>query len=493
MTIARAPIILGNGNRTIIPTISGLTISSGKNRDAAFSILVQVPPLADRAQSECEDLTILTFDGTFFLKKVTSERKTTHVLIIVLAAAFVLRIVLIVGFKTYAYPVVWEYEEIANSLLAGRGYSFEFLNTTYWSFNTPLFGYLCAAIYAVTNHSYFAILIIQSSFTIALALTIFQIGKTVFNETVALLAAALVAFHPGFVYYDVFNLLPLSIDSFMISAITLLLLKHIDRPTSMAMSLIGGLIGIAVLSRGITGVLLPFVIIYVALFARSLSRKERLISSMCLVCTAFIVLAPWLIRNYVIHKQFVFISSTSSENFWRGNNMYATGTSYDANKLKIFDLWPEEFREKVYAMTEVQQKKFFENEAWHFIAANPAAAAKLYLKKVYYFWWFSPQSGIIYPKRYLAAYKYLYTILIGFSLVGIVFALTSPKREVVESSLILISVPISICLAQSVFYVEGRHRWLVEPIMIIFFSYGVTRCWKVLLKRARSGNPAGRN
>ena len=243
-------------------------------------------------------------------------------MIFVVAAAFVLRMALIVAFKTYAHPVGWEYEEIANNLLAGRGYSFEFLNTTYWSFNTPLFGYLCAGIYAVTNHSYFAILVIQSFFTIALALAIFQIAKTVFNETVGLLAAALVAFHPGFMYYDVFNLLPLSIDSFLIAAITLLLLKHKDKPTAMAMSLIGGLIGIAVLSRGITGALLPVVTIYVALFARSLSLKERLITATCLLCAAFIVLAPWLIRNYVIHKQFVFISSTSGENFWRGNNMY---------------------------------------------------------------------------------------------------------------------------------------------------------------------------
>jgi 4-amino-4-deoxy-L-arabinose transferase-like glycosyltransferase len=423
------------------------------------------------------------FDRTFLCKSVTSERRISQRLMFVVAAAFMLRMALIVAFKTYAHPVGWEYEVIANHLLAGKGYSLTFLHTTYWSFNTPLFGYLCAGVYAVTKHSYLAILIIQSLFSIALTLTIFQIGKIVFSETVGLLAAALVVFHPGFMYYDVFNLLPFSIDSFLIAAVILLLLKHKNRPTPMAMSLVGVLIGIAVLSRGITGALLPVAIIYVALFARSLSLKERLITTLCLLTAALIVLAPWITRNYLIHKQFVFISSTIGENFWRGNNMYATGTSSDANRIPILDMWPIDFKEKVYAMTEMQQKKFFESEAWHFITANPAAAAKLYLKKVYYFWWFSPQSGIIYPKAYLTAYKYLYIILISFSLVGIGFALASPKREVVESSLILISVPISICLAQSVFYVEGRHRWLIEPIVIIFFSYGVTNLWKALMAK----------
>ncbi len=421
---------------------------------------------------------------------MTSERKTTHRLSIILAAAFVLRMALIVAFKTYARPVGWEYETIANHLLAGRGYSFEFLHTTYWSFNTPLFGYLCAGIYLVTNHSYFVVLIVQSLFTIALALTIFQIARLVFSEAVGLLAAALVAFHPGFMYYDVFNLLPLSIDSFLIAVITLVLLKHRDRPGPAVMLLIGALIGIAVLSRGITGALLPLVTIYVVLFARSISRRERLIITMCLLCATFTVLAPWLIRNYVIHRQFVFISSTSGENFWRGNNMYATGTSYDANRIAIFNLWPDDFKQKVYAKTEMQQKKFFENEAWHFITANPTAAAKLYLQKVYYFWWFSPQSGIIYPKRYLSAYKYLYIILISFALAGLVLALASPEREVVEASLILICVPITICLAQSMFYVEGRHRWLVEPILIIFSSYGVIRSGKALMARSRKAERA---
>jgi 4-amino-4-deoxy-L-arabinose transferase-like glycosyltransferase len=368
-------------------------------------------------------------------------------------------------------------------MLAGRGYSIEFLNTTYWSFNTPLFGLLCAGVYAVTNHSYFAILVIQSCFTIALALVIFKVAKLIFSESVGLLGAPLVAFHPGFVYYDVFNLLPLSIDSFFIATIALLLLKHKDKLTIVSISLLGALIGIAMLSRGITGVLLPLVIVYVLLFARNLSIRKRLLMALCIAGASFIVLAPWLVRNYLIHKQFVFISSSGSENFWRGNNRYATGTSYDKERNTILDLWPQDFRERIFRLTEMQQKHFFEDEALHFISANPAAAAKLYVKKVYYFWWFSPQSGIIYPKKYLTAYKYFYTVLLSFFVVGVSFAMGSRKRETLKSTLLLISIPLTICVGQSLFYVEGRHRWLIEPIMMIFFSYGLLNTLKLLKRK----------
>ncbi len=403
----------------------------------------------------------------------------------ILVVAFLLRIALIIAFKTYAHPVEWEYEIIANNLLAGEGYAYDFLNTRYMSFNTPLFGFLCAGVYAVTNHSYFAILLIQSFFAACLVLTVFKIAALVFDEYVGIIAAGLVTFHPAFLYYDVFNLLPFSIDSFLIAAITLFVLKNKDRPTLKAASMIGALIGVAVLSRGITGVLLPFVLIYF-LFRRPIHLVSRLKIAACILCGTFLILAPWLIRNFAIHKQFVFISSTSGENLWRGNNLYATGTSYDKNKTPVFYLTPQTFRETVFSMNELEQQQFFKREAFDFIRANPGMAATLYAKKIYYFWWFSPQSGIIYPKNYLLIYRVYYTLILSFFIVGLIFAFASSKRDVFGSSLILICIPVCICLGQSLFYVEGRHRWLVEPIMIIFFSYGIAESWRRMARDSKT-------
>ena len=409
-------------------------------------------------------------------------------LIGILVVAFLLRIVLIIAFETYVDPVGWEYETIANNLLAGEGYAYDFLNTRYMSFNTPLFGFLCAGVYAVTNHSYFAILLIQSFFATCLAFTVFKIAATLFDGYVGLLAAGLVAFHPGFLYYDVFNLLPFSIDSFLIAAITLLVLKNRDGPNLKSAFAIGALIGVAMLSRGITGVLLPFVLIYF-LFAIRVDPVSRMKIAALILCGTFLVISPWLIRNFVIHKQFVFISSTSGENLWRGNNLYATGTSYDQNKRPILLLWPQTFREKVFSMNEMEQQQFFKSEAYDFIRANPGMAATLYAKKIYYFWWFSPQSGIIYPSKYLFIYRAYYILIASFFILGLIFALVSSDRDVSRSSLIMICVPVCICLGQSLFYVEGRHRWLIEPIMIIFFSYGVIESWRRMARdRKTNGN-----
>src|SRR6185295_19006198 len=176
---------------------------------------------------------------------------TRTVLLIILASAFAVRILLIMWLGTNAQPVPWAFEVIANNLLTGRGYYFN----GYYSHAPPLYVFLCAAIYSLTNHNYLAVLIVQSAFSVLLSATIFAIAKMLFDDTIALLAAALVAFHPGFVYYDVFNLIPLSIDAFLISATALSLLKFHYSPTLRKSLLIGALIGIGMLSRGIIGIL----------------------------------------------------------------------------------------------------------------------------------------------------------------------------------------------------------------------------------------------
>ena len=335
-------------------------------------------------------------------------------------------------------------------------------------------------IYSITNHSYLAVLVVQSAFSVALTVTAFLIAKTIFDERVGVLTALLVAFHPGLVYYDVFNLLPLSIETFLIAAITLGFLKLRSNPTWKYALLIGCLIGLGTLSRGILGMLFPLLAAYCLLFLRTLSLGRRLRLAAFVLIAGFTVMSPWIIRNYLIHRKFVLVTSTNTENFWRGNNPYATGTSTDANKVPIIRLTPVEFQRKVSSLTEMEKQGFFRDEALTFIRERPMDALKLYLRKVYYFWWFSPQSGINYSRQNLIIYATVYSIIGIFSLLGLIFGIRSNREGVRESSLIILGVMMIICLGQSAFYVEGRHRWLIEPLLLIFFSSAMIKLWALL-------------
>ncbi len=406
-------------------------------------------------------------------------------LLVILVAAFILRVAVILVFKTYEHPVTWEHEELANNMLAGKGFVCDFLHTPYKSLNAPLYSMLCFIIYKFTGHSYLAVFIVQSIFSVLLAAATFAIGKMIFGETVGLMSAFFTAFHPGFFYYDTFNLIPLSIDAFFIAFAVYLFMRFRDDLRPLNMALVGLVIGIGTLSRGIIGSLLPFLALYILLFLkRSLGDKIRAIAILFLA--VFLTISPWLIRNHIVQKQFIFIASTTGENLWRGNNEHAIGTSLDAEGNSIFNLWPEDFREKVFSMNELEQKRFFEKEALGFIKNKPLEFLKLYFKKIRYFWWFSPQTGSLYARHYAVIYRSIYYAIFLFFILGLTTAMAWGNKGIHDNTYLIILVFMAVFMTQSLFYIEGRHRWLIEPLIMIYTSYGIINTFG-FLKKIRGG------
>ena len=110
------------------------------------------------------------------------------------------------------------------------------------------------------------------------------------------------------------------------------------------------------------------------------------------------------------------------------------------------------------------------NEA---VKNNPDKFVSLFFKKIYYFWWFSPQFGILYPKHLLPFYKILYSGEFLFALIGILFIAVSRDKSLKHKGILLLMVFLSISVFQSLFYVEGRHRLALEPLLLIFTASGI--------------------
>ncbi len=54
-------------------------------------------------------------------------------------------------------------------------------------------------------------------------------------------------------------------------------------------------------------------------------------------------------------------------------------------------------------------------------------------------------------------------------------------RLVNPAGMLLIGFPVSVSLLQSMYYVEGRHRWGVEPVLLLLAAAG----WMECLNRGR--------
>jgi hypothetical protein len=232
------------------------------------------------------------------------------------------------------------------------------------------------------------------------------------------------------------------------------------------------LIGAGILTRPTFLFFLPVYGIYLWAFSgpgRKRAIRMTLMASLC----AFLVILPWTVRNYHIHKKFIFITTNSAELFWRGNNPNATGTGLTEDMKTMPELAPKEFLDTLYSLNETGQYDFFYREAFKYIRSDPAHFIRMVLKKMYYFWWFSPQAGLLYPKLWALIYKLYYGFLLIFFWLGTSNAMATCSYEQKVIILSIVVFLILVAALHSLYYVEMRHRWAIEPLMLIFSAKGV--------------------
>src|SRR5919202_286427 len=118
---------------------------------------------------------------------------------LVLLLGLVARLAGQVVLGAYVQPQVFEYEEVASNLLAGRGYMYQPPDGGYYlaSQSSPLYVFVTASVYLVTNHSQTAMLLLQAGLGGVTAALVTWLGGRVFSRAGGVAAGALVAGLPG--------------------------------------------------------------------------------------------------------------------------------------------------------------------------------------------------------------------------------------------------------------------------------------------------------
>jgi len=378
-------------------------------------------------------------------------------------------------------PNLWEYDEIAKNLVAGAGFTGTYFGIKYHSLVMPVYPLLTAAVYKISNNNYSAMLFVQIVLSSLIPVLIFKIAQLIYDKKIAILAAILAIFHPGLIVFSSTMLHALTLDALMFSIVVMFFLIIKKSPTLTNQVLLGLFSGLCVLTRPtvLIFILLAFIWLYFILNIKYLKKIK------CLIIISLIILAiisPWLIRNYLIHKQIVF-QTTTGFLFWIGNNEKAVGTATLPNGTAIQNMMPPDFAEKIYSMNnEIEQNNAFFDEAFKFIKKYPFSFIKLFFKKQFYFWWFSPSTGINYPPSWATLYKIYYSLLFLSLFMGIYLTLRKSKSILKENILTLPLLFISVSMCQSLFYVEGRHRWEIEALFIIPASYAIFYLLKIIKK-----------
>jgi hypothetical protein len=359
----------------------------------------------------------------------------------------------------------WEYEDLARSIISGQGYVISRFGHQAFAFGDGnLYSFLAASVYLLVGHEPRVLGVIQAALASLAPPLIFAIGLRAFSRQVALLGAVLAALHPGLLAYTM-KLHPLGLDVLLLA----LMVWWFGRTdTGKQQGLGAGLaLGMALMSRPTF-----FLAGVIALAYRWRNDWRRPVIPMAAVMVALVIASPWVVRNWTVLGRPVFIS-TSLEDVWKGNNPLSTGSSYLPNGQAIFSAVPPEIGARFQQDSELALNDVFGQEVLAFVNQQPVDFIGLVTRKFVYFWWLSPQAGVLYPSTWLAAYEVYAAAVLSLALVGVLAIVrcgTAAERNLLG---MLAAISLTLAVVHSMAYVEGRHRWGVEPLLLLLTARGL--------------------
>ena len=374
-----------------------------------------------------------------------------------------------VAHATGRFPEFWEYETIARNLLAGHGFVYTHMGLERSAYVEPLYPFLVAGVYLVTGAGLWWLAAVQAVASAALAPVTYAFAARTFGPRAGIAAGALVAIDPGLVGYAT-KFHPLTFDALAIAVVGLALLALLDAPGWPRAALFGVALGACVLTRPTIAAVVPVVVVWL-LWRRD--RRRVVTHVVAGTVIAALIVAPWVVRNYLALDALVLTRSHLGFGFWLGNHPGAAGGEGDpadpTGDRSAFERASPELRARVFAARdEIAQDRIFRAEALRYVADEPLAFVARTLRKLGYFFWFPPYLGRRYPPAATAVYSAFYVVASMLALAGLWLTWRRPLAGQAHGVRIALLLVLTIALAQAVFYVQGRHRLGVEALILVF-------------------------
>jgi 4-amino-4-deoxy-L-arabinose transferase-like glycosyltransferase len=370
----------------------------------------------------------------------------------------------------------WEAGRIARALVTGYGYADPFSNS--WMPHTgatawlpPLYPLLLAGIFRVfgiyTQSSAWVLFAIQSAFSAATALAVWEIAIRCFSRRVALWSAWLWALYPAAMQYSVRWPWEMTITTALFTYVIALAIRMrgigAKEPIgsgalTTAWLLFGVLWGVIALSNA---TLLLFLPVCGAWILAGTFRKHNAVRDAVLSGVVFLAcIAPWTARNYVDFHRFIPLRGNFGAELYMGNGPGSTG-------FLMEHFHPFQDRVQLHRYAELGEVGYVAERgaaANAFIAAHPGHFIANVTRRVWFFWAGVPSD----QARYKEAVRTLnYGFLSVAGLLGLALALRNrvPAAGLFAWAFVLLPMPYYIVT------VHARFRHPLEPLIAILGVY----------------------
>ena len=375
----------------------------------------------------------------------------------------------------------YEWGTVAQNMLVGRGYvfSWEYIGSDVVAVGFPGMAFILYFLQLVFGPGWLGFWIWQMLMAIGSVVLLDRVGYQMhMKDHHRLFACILFCFDPALVLYGSIKVHEVSTLIFMVLVLFYFANRALDSlefcPRRFV--ILGLLAGLGMYIRPTLFFILP---LYLLLTIRH-KNKKRLGFVLSIVLSLMCML-PWMVRNQIRLGKPV-LATNGSFLLWRGNNPYATGGAVDSFGTMVMQR--AGYYEDTLYMSELERQQFFRKKAVDWIQKNPESFFYGIVKKFYYFWWFSPQSGVLYPGNWIIIYKIYYTFL----LLGLILGVYCYQREQISWEWLFVSMGfmLFISMFQSLYYVEGRHRLILMPFFFLYTGFFLPHLQKIKFLPHRS-------
>jgi 4-amino-4-deoxy-L-arabinose transferase-like glycosyltransferase len=397
--------------------------------------------------------------------------------------SFLLQVAMIGVFRQYRtrpiedhFAFGWEMGRVARSIALGQGFSNPYGgNTGPTAWEPPLYPYLMAGVFKLfgiyTYASAWVLLAINSLFASFTTIPIFLIARRTFGDHVARWSAWGWALNPYIWYWSIHWIWDTTFSPLILSLIFLAALELAAGRGLQDWLIFGALWGVGALANPSMLAFLPFCGLWI--WRQRLKIGLPSIAGIALSSAVFfLLLSPWLLRNYDDFGRFVFLRDDFGLQFRLGNWKGAEGMlmAYlqpNLNKLEF---------EKFQGMGELAYAAECKRLAFQWISENPGRFFVVSLKRFVYYW-----NGVPRPSDSRAPWDFRNSLFLASSVLAIWGAIRA-VREKVRGAWLFAGLILTYPTTYYFVFPHARYRHPIEPELLILAVY-------LLMQTGRRSDP----
>ncbi len=431
----------------------------------------------------------------------------------IISLAVATRLAAIVLLQGHLVPnSTYEHGSIAENLLAGRGFSIEFLGAEGpTSQQAPVYPVLVAAAYAVGGvghpNALLFLFVCQAVLGGLLTMGCMRLVQSLLpgRQLAGWLAGMIVALHPSLVYAAT-HVQVAGLAATLLVWVLVLAQNAAVSTSPKTAAWLGALFGCLVLTDPILGLCAPAAAWIFIRDARD--WKSAYIRGTIATVAALAVVTPWIARNATVHGQFVPVKSTFGYAFWQGNCRLSAGTDkvirttvnsvleeklaqrpgslagynaalwaarHEAGYIDDIALTHED-KNVLGQLPEPDRSRALFQRALAELKDEPGRYSALCLARLKAFLLFDETN----PKTRSLLYRTTHLSLTGLALLGLGVAGNQARRRLAPTLLV--------CFLLTLFHtltiVSSRFHIPIEPLLAAWAGVGVATIWEII-----SGKP----